>query len=192
MRSLAFIIVGILCLNLNAQRSMPIAEMVETQCMACHTDSSIIDAPMMSGQNRDFLEFELFNFRDYVRDHEIMNQVMEDFTDQEVKEIAAYISNLSLCDAQAQVDKHPDANVKKGKKIFSGSCINCHKKDTSGIGPVLHGQKAYYMENAIKSFQSTWYEPRPSRYNMRNHTDMLSEQDILDVAAYLNEQKLCE
>ena len=121
-----------------------------------------------------------------------MNQIMEGITDQEVKEIAAYISNLSLCDAQAQVDKHPDADVKKGKKIFYKSCFNCHKKDTSGIGPVIHGQKTWYLENAIKSFQSDWYAPRPSRVNMRKYTDMLSKQDIKDVAAYLNEQKLCE
>jgi cytochrome c553 len=121
-----------------------------------------------------------------------MNQVMEDFTDQEIKEIAAYISKLSLCEAQAQVDEHPDADVKKGEKIFKRSCFECHKKDTSGIGPVIHGQKTRYLENAIKSFQTTWYEPRPSRVNMRSYTDMLNEQDIKNVAAYLNEQKLCE
>lgn len=192
MRSLSFIIVGLFSLNLYAQRDMSIPQMVETQCMACHTDPMIADAPMMSGQNKEFLEFELFNFRDYVRDQETMNQVMEFFTDEEVKEIAAYISSLSLCDAQAQIDKHPEADVIKGEQIFNNSCFNCHKKDTSGIGPVLHGQKAWYMEKAIKSFQSTYYEPRPSRLNMKDHTDMLSDQDIKDVAAYLNEQKLCE
>ncbi len=192
MRSLAFIIAGLFCLNLYAQRNMPIPQMVDTQCMNCHADPTLVQAPMMAGQNNDFLEFELFNFRDYIRDHEIMNQVMEDFTVQEVKEIAAYISSLSLCEAQAPVYKNSDADVKKGEQIFNGSCFECHKKDTSGIGPVLHGQKTWYIENAIKSFQTTWYEPRPSRFNMRKYTDMLSEQDIKDVAAYLNEQKLCE
>ena len=114
------------------------------------------------------------------------------FTDQEVKEMAEYISNLSLCDAQATVDRQPDADVNKGEKIFNASCMNCHNKDTSGIGPVLHGQKSLYLETAIKSFQTDWYEPRPSRLNMKNHTDMLSDQDIKDVSAYLNVQKLCE
>jgi len=190
MRSLSFTFVGLFSLNLYAQRTMPIPQMVENECMSCHI--SVMNAPMMAGQDKEFLEFELFNFRDYVRDHEIMNQVMESFTDQEVKEIASYISSLSLCYAQAQVDAHPEADVKKGEQIFSASCFNCHKKDISGIGPVIHGQKTGYLEDAIKSFQSTWYEPRPSRINMRKHTDMLSEQDIKDVAAYLNEQKLCE
>ncbi len=171
---------------------MPVAEMVETQCMSCHSADNYTNAPMMSGQEIEFLEFELFNFRDYVRDHEIMNQAMEDFTDQEVKEIASYISGLSLCDSQALVDKHPDANIKRGQKIFNNSCFECHKKDTSGIAPVIHGQKTTYLEDAVKSFQSTWYKPRPSRLNMRSHTDMLSNQDIKDVAAYLNEQKLCD
>lgn len=169
-------------------RSIP--QMVEADCMGCHTN--VMNAPMISGQNKEFLEFELFNFRDYVRDHEIMNQVMEDFTDKEVKEIAAYLSSLSLCHSQAQVDEHPEADVKKGEKIFNNSCFNCHKKDTSGIGPVIHGQKTGYLEDAIKSFQSSWYEPRPSRVNMRAQTDMLSDQDIQDVAAYLNEQRICE
>lgn len=188
MRSLSFIIVGLFCLNLYAQRDIPL--MVETDCMGCHT--GVINAPRIVGQDKDFLEFELFNFRDFVRDHEIMNQSMEGFTDKEVKEIAAYLSSLSICDAPVEVEKHPDADVNKGEKIFNNSCFNCHKKDTSGIGPILHGQKTGYMEEAIKSFQSTWYEPRPSRINMRKYTDMLSEQDIKDVAAYLNEQQLCK
>lgn len=164
--------------------------MVETDCMGCHMN--VMNAPLMAGQNRDFLEFELFNFRDYIRDHEIMNQVMEDFTDSEVMEIAAYISKLSLCHTQTPVEEHPDANVKKGEEIFNKSCFDCHKKDNLGIGPVIHGQKTGYLEDAIKSFQSSWYEPRPSRVNMRSQTDMLSDQDIKDVAAYLNDQKICE
>lgn len=192
MRSLTFIIVGLLSFNLYAQRHTSIPHMIQNECLACHTDPMVGDAPMLSGQNLDFLEFELFNFRDYVRDHEIMNQVMESFTDQEVKEIASYISSLSVCDAQAQVDEHSDAEVRNGKKIFNKSCFNCHGKDNSGIGPIIHGQKTIYLENAIKSFQSTWYSPRPSRQNMRNHTDMLSDQDIKDVAAYLNEQEICD
>lgn len=190
MRSLVFILFAFTCLNLSARRTLTIPQMVDKECMACHR--TVFRAPLMSGQNREFLEFELFNFRDYVRDHEIMNQVMEDFTDREVKEIAVYLSSLSLCDAQAQVDPLPNTNVKNGQKIFSTSCFNCHRKDTTGMGPVIHGQKAVYLQDAIKSFQSTWYEPRPSRINMRSHTDMLSEQDIKDVATYLNEQKLCE
>jgi cytochrome c553 len=191
MRSLIFVL-GLLCFNLYAQDDISIPEMVETQCMYCHADHQMPMAPMMTGQDKEFLEFELFNFRDYVRDDETMNQVMEDFTDAEVKEIAQYLSGLSICNAQAKVEFDPSANLVNGEKTFKASCIECHKKDTSGLGPIIHGQKAYYLENAIKSFQSDWYEPRPSRINMRNHTDMLSDQDIKDVAAYLNKQKLCE
>jgi cytochrome c553 len=190
MRSLALITAGLLCLNLNAQRNMTIPEVVENDCMGCH--ANVDRAPMMSGQNREFLEFELFNFRDYVRDHEIMNQVMEDFSDKEVKEIAAYISSLSICDAQAPREVYTGVDVKNGEKIFQASCFNCHSRSPMDIGPVIHGQKAGYLVDAIKSFQSTWYEPRPSRINMRSHTDMLSEQDIKDVASYLNQQKICK
>ncbi len=186
------VIAGLFCFNLYAQNDTTIPQIVDNQCMNCHGDATLMQAPMISGQKKDFLEFELFNFRDYVRDHEIMNQVMEDFSDQEVKEMAAYISGLSLCDSQGPLDPLPGANIKNGKEIFSRSCIGCHKKDTSGIGPVIFGQKSIYTMDAIRSFQSTWYEPRPSRVNMRSHTDMLSEQDIRDVATFLNAQKLCE
>ncbi|MBT4789997.1 MAG: c-type cytochrome [Halobacteriovoraceae bacterium] len=186
------LIIGVFCLNVYAQNNSSIPKIVETHCMSCHSNYTIIDSPLMAGQKKDFIAFELFNFRDKLRVHEIMNQVMEGYTDREVKEMAVYISKLSLCEAQAQVDEHPNANVEKGKEIFQGSCFACHQKDTFGIGPVLHGQKTWYIEYAIKSFQSSWHKPRPSRLNMKNHTDMLSEQDIKDVAAYLNEQKLCE
>lgn len=190
MRSL-FLFLGLSSFNLFAQDRISIPHMVNTECMSCHANQNLDPAPMISGQKQDFLEFELFNFRDYERDHEIMNQVMEVFSDSEVREIAAYISSLPLCHAQARVDDHFNANIVNGETIFQSSCFECHKKDKSGIGPIIHGQKTVYLEDAIKSFQSTWYEPRPSRINMREHTDMLSEQDIRDVAAYLNEQKLC-
>jgi cytochrome c553 len=183
MRSLVIIVLGLFCTNLYAQQNISVPQMVETQCMGCHSDS-ITNAPMISGQSMDFLEFELFNFRDYIREHEIMNQVMEDFSAQEVKEIAAYISSLPRF--TAEVDEHPDADMTQGEKIFKVSCFQCHKKDTSGTGPLLHGQRTGYLENAIKSFQSTWYAPRPSRVNMRIYADMLTEQDIIDVSAYLN------
>jgi len=186
------IIVGLFCFNLYAQDTLSIPRLVDTACMNCHADPSLFQAPMIAGQKKDFLEFELFNFKDYIRVHEIMNQVMEDYTDQQIKEMATYISNKSLCEAQAPVYENHDADVKKGEQIFNRSCFECHKKDTSGIGPVLHGQKTWYLENAIKSFRSDWYAPRPSRFNMRAYTDMLSEQEIKDVATYLNEQKLCE
>jgi cytochrome c553 len=186
------IIVGVFCFNLYAQDTLSIPRMVDTSCMNCHADPSLFHAPMIAGQKKDFLEFELFNFKYYIRDHEIMSQIMEQFSDQEVKEMALYISNLSLCEAQAPVYENNGADAKKGEQIFSKTCFECHKKDTSGIGPVLHGQKTWYLENAIKSFQTTWYDPRPSRLNMRAYTDMLSKQDIKDVAAFLNEQKLCE
>lgn len=191
MRTL-FLVAAVFCFNLSAQESSTIPRMVNTECMSCHADLTLDPAPMISGQKLDFLEFELFNFRDYVRDHEIMNQVMEVFSDAEVREIAAYISSLSLCSAQARIDDHSDADLDNGEKIFQASCFECHKKDNSGIGPNIHGQKTLYLQDAIKSFQTTWYEPRPSRINMREHTDMLSEQDIKDVASYLNEQKICD
>lgn len=191
MRSL-ILIAGLVCFNLYAQVSTSIPQMVQNDCLGCHNIPIMYYAPMISGQNREFLEFELTNFRDYVRDHEIMNQVMENFTDEDIKEIASYISSLSICEAQAPVEQHPHANIKKGEQLFKASCISCHSKDPSGFAPVIHGQKTLYLEEAIQSFQSTWYAPRPSRIDMRSHTDMLSEQDIKDVSAYLNVQKLCE
>jgi cytochrome c553 len=192
MHSIIITIIGLFCINLYAQEELSIPQIVESQCMNCHGDPTLELAPMISGQKKDFLEFELFNFKNEDRDHEIMNQIMEQFSEEDVKEVAKYISNLSLCDSQAPVVENPTADIKNGAKIYAQSCINCHKKDISGIAPIIHGQKSYYLETAIKSFQSSWYAPRPSRVNMKFFTDMLSDQDIKDVAAYLNKQSLCK
>lgn len=184
MRSFVIIFIGILSINLYAQESTAVSEFVKVQCMECHSYAAT-NAPLISGQKVEFLEFELFNFRDDIRTHEIMYQVMEDFTNEEVKELAAHIASLPLF--KAEVESHPDANLINGEKIFNRSCFQCHQKDNTAVGPVVHGQRTEYLENAIKSFQSTWYAPRPSRVNMRSQTDMLTEQDIIDVSAYLNE-----
>lgn len=165
---------------------------VETQCMTCHTSATIIDAPFIAGQKKSFIEWELFNFKNKVRVHEIMNTAMQNFSDDEVREMAEYISNLSLCKSQADMDDHSNADVDNGRRIFMTSCKACHLKTPAGVGPVLHGQKTSYMEFAIRSFRSNQDSPRPSKVGMNIFVDTLSDQEIADVAAYLNTQKLCD
>ena len=65
MRSLIYI-VSLFCFNLYAKESTSIAHIVDTQCMNCHNDAAMTNVPLLAGQKQDFLEFELFNFRDYV------------------------------------------------------------------------------------------------------------------------------
>ena len=167
-----------------------IAEIVEDNCMGCHsmTDG---DAPLLGGQKAAFLKTEMMNFKTKSRQHSLMNMFMEPYSEEQIGEMANYLSGLGLCHTTA--DKEPgDGDIAKGESL-SMSCVGCHTDSVDGLGPVLYGQKTESLINAMESFKSSNESPRPSPMGMMgNWVNNLSEQDIADIAAYLNSKNICE
>lgn len=68
-----------------------------TECVACHGTRGVSENPMfphLAGQNAPYLQIQLENFRDGTRYHPLMTPVAQSLTDQEIRELAEYFSNI--------------------------------------------------------------------------------------------------
>ncbi|MDE3020629.1 MAG: cytochrome c [Pseudomonadota bacterium] len=78
-------------------------------------------------------------------------------------------------------------NAEAGKAKFEATCAACHGSgghSTNDMFPVLAGQHASYIVHALHAYQAG------TRHNpiMRGMAAGLSDQDILNIAAYLSGQ----
>jgi cytochrome c553 len=81
----------------------------------------------------------------------------------------------------------PTGNVDAGK-TKSATCAACHGADGNSVTPdwpSLAGQHAGYIVHQLKAFKSGDRQD----VTMKPFADLLSEQDMLDVAAYFSTQK---
>lgn len=98
----------------------------------------------------------------------------------------AKLSGILLMGAVA-FNSHAAGDPKAGQEK-SGTCAACHGADgVSNIptNPILAGQYASYLEQALKSYRSG------SRQNaiMAGFASQLSDQDIEDLAAWFSSQE---
>jgi cytochrome c553 len=91
-------------------------------------------------------------------------------------------TSLSAASALAQ-----EGSVEAGR-TKSATCAACHGVDGNSVTPdwpMLAGQHASYIVRQLRAFKSG----ERTDVTMKPFADMLSEQDMLDVAAYFEAQK---
>ena len=128
-------------------------EMLAQSCMGCHGAKGIsIAAPMpsISGQNDAYLNNTLQAFRDGKRPGTIMPRLMKGYSDNEIKDIASYFSQLPWTPATQQIDP---ALVAKGQKAYQRVCKDCHirggREASEGDYPLLAGAWLPFMRITI-------------------------------------------
>src|SRR5690349_17155560 len=80
-----------------------------------------------------------------------------------------------------------EGSVEAGR-AKSATCAACHGADGNSVTPdwpMLAGQHSAYIVRQLRAFQSG----ERTDVTMKPFADMLSEQDMLDVAAYFESQK---
>ena len=77
-------------------------------------------------------------------------------------------------------------DIERGKIIFK-TCIQCHGPDGMGMkeqeAPSIKSQHSWYIESSIKAFKSG----ERKNPKMLPYIKGLSDSDIRDVAAYVNQ-----
>jgi cytochrome c553 len=74
---------------------------VETVCAGCHGSTGISAAgtfPNLAGQKEDYLRNALTAYREGTRKAPIMNNMAAGMTDQQIGDIAAYLTSLKRCE----------------------------------------------------------------------------------------------
>jgi len=158
-------------------------------CTGCHSIPGYTNAyptyhvPRLGGQHADYIISALKAYQSGERQHPTMHANSSSLSEQDMQNIAAYLSSSTKIVA----DSNPiRGNASAGKKK-SVACVACHGPDGNGpipLYPRLAGQYEDYLLKTLQDYKT----------NKRNNSVMkgivlpLTEQDIADLAAYFASQ----
>lgn len=145
-------------------------------CNGCHGQAGMKNMPSLGGQNQPYFVAAMQAYQDGIRAHATMRDVAKAYSQQELKNFAAYYAEASA----AAVD-----TATEGARLPAAErCAACHGADgretvTKDI-PRLAGQKAPYLAQALKEYRS----------GARKHAIMqpqaadLNDEDIAALSEY--------
>ena len=157
-------------------------------CLACHGangQSTIPEVPSLGGQPAFYLTIQLLMFREKLRVVEPMNQVMQGFKDDDLRDMAASLAKLPPPEPPAgPVDP---ARVERARALIDQHrCNFCHNRDYSGEQnvPRLAGQREDYLVKALREYKNN--TRRGYDASMADVLYLVSDEEILDLAYFLS------
>ncbi len=168
-------------------------------CAACHGadgNSANPEWPKLAGLGEKYLLKQMQDIRSGLRPVALMAGQVDNMSDQDLADIAAYFDGMPRSGEVA----NPDL-LELGRKVYmSGimdrkvaACVGCHSPSGQGNAPAgfpaLGGQHATYIAAQLKMFRKG-YEDESGRVNdgdtkiMRTTAFELSDLEIEAVAAY--------
>ena len=165
-------------------------------CAACHGRDGLATQPSypnLAGQNYAYLLGQMRAFKSGERQAALMTGQLENRSEQDLKDMAAYYA-----EKQAPVAAAPDENLDLGRRIYRAglpqegvpACIACHSPRGNGNGPAafpaLSGQPTEYVVGQLKAYRDG---ERTTDANMggmmRDIADRLDDEEIEAVANYV-------
>lgn len=165
-------------------------------CAACHGQNGISSAgsfPNQAGQQMSYLAKQIMDIRDGDREVPQMAGQVDDFSDQDAWDVAAYFSNMDPNIGQAKDD---EALLARGEELYRAGDINkgipacsaCHTPTGQGIGtavyPALSGQHSEYTISTLQDFAAGERHNDPNAI-MRDIASKMSDADMEAVANYV-------
>lgn len=166
-------------------------------CAACHGQTGISPAevfPHLAGQQMSYLAKQVMDIRDEARVVPQMMGMVDDFSDQDAWDVAAYYAEQEA--NLGQVSDNDAEQLTRGETLYRAgdralgipACSACHTPTGAGIGsavyPALAGQHPAYTQAALRAFASGERANDPSG-SMSDIAAKLSEADRQAVANYL-------
>ncbi len=166
-------------------------------CAACHGQEGISSAPTfphLAGQQMSYIAKQIMDIRDGNRVVPQMAGLVDDYSDQDAWDVAAYYSAKEPNVGQALDEGELLA---RGEEIFRAgdiakgipACAACHTPTGQGIGtavyPALSGQFTQYTIATLKAFAAGDRANDPSQI-MRDIASKMSDEDMQAVANYLH------
>jgi cytochrome c553 len=170
-------------------------------CSACHGadgNSAAPTFPKLAGQGAKYLYKQLMDVRDGARVIPTMMGLLDNKSNQELADLAAYYSEQAMSGSQA----NPEL-VELGARVYRAgvadkgvaACTACHGPTGAGNAPAgfprLAGQHADYIASTLKAYR-TGYDDPAGRTNdgdtkiMRATARGLSDAQIEAVASYVS------
>jgi len=178
-------------------------------CAACHGEhgegGKKGEYPRIAGQQVKYIEGQLRNFRARTRVNIPMFPYTQEreLSDEDIKDIAAYIASIELPNKMPTYTGNEDAltkllmaekvmiiprvegDLENGGRLYQKQCAACHAKSGKGRGmfPRLVGQYTSYLKRQVDLYLKG---DRPhDEEGMAGRLNELTENDIRDILAYL-------
>jgi cytochrome c553 len=157
-------------------------------CVGCHGDngiSQIENTPSLAGQPDQFIQWQLVYFRAGSRKNEQMQPIVEQLTNEDIRNLGAYFA--SLTPPKGPQDDKPDLS-EKGKQAAAGRrCASCHTDSYAGTKAVARvaGQREEYLIKALHDYKSG-VRSGGGQAAMADVAYPLSEEEITALAHYLS------
>jgi cytochrome c553 len=165
-------------------------------CSACHGangNSNNDQFPNLAGQNRTYIYQQLKHFKSGERQNAIMAGQVANLSDQDMQDLAAYFSTLTMEVGAANEDL-----ADKGEHIYRGgipakgvpACSGCHGPAGYGNGPAAYprisGQKAVYIAKQLKAYRSGERAGYAKAKIMQGVAHSLSDDEIQALSSYVS------
>ncbi|MBB4363342.1 MULTISPECIES: cytochrome c [unclassified Bradyrhizobium] len=126
-------------------------------CSGCHGENGISQTeniPSLAGQPDQFIQWQLVFFRAGSRKNDQMQPIVEEITNEDIRNLGAYFSQLTP--PKGPEDSDPDLS-KKGAQVSAGRrCASCHTDSFAGTKGVarLAGQREEYLVKALRDYKA--------------------------------------
>lgn len=178
-------------------------------CAACHGEhgegGKKGEYPRIAGQQVKYIEGQLKNFRSRTRVNIPMFPYTQEreLSDEDIKDIAAYIASIELPtkmptytgteDAltklrmaeKVMIIPRAEGDLENGGRLYQKQCAACHAKSGKGRGmfPMLVGQYTSYLKRQVDLYLKG---DRPhDEEGMVGRLNDLKDDEIRDILAYL-------
>jgi cytochrome c553 len=157
-------------------------------CTGCHGDGGISQTeniPSLAGQPDQFIQWQLVFFRSGTRKNELMQPIIEQLSNEDVRNLGAYFASLTPAKASTP-DDNPDLSRKGAQAAVGRRCASCHTDTFAGTKAVarVSGQREEYLLKALHDYKSG-VRAGGGMAAMADVAYPLSEEEITALAHYL-------
>ena len=172
-------------------------------CVACHGENAegnlALNSPGLAGQSESYLMRQLWDFKKGNRgagEGDTIGAQMRPMAmalpdGQAIANVAAYLASLTASKPAATVD----GDVDNGRKLYTSKCGACHGGQGWGNEALFTPQLTIigdnYLIRQVKNFQNGLRGAKQdAQYGkqMAMMAKVVTEDELIDIAAFLNEQ----
>src|SRR3977135_2258876 len=128
-------------------------------CAGCHGDGGISQTeniPSLAGQPDQFIQWQLVFFRSGSRKNEQMQPIVEQISNDDIRNLGAYFATLTP-PKDTKPDDNPDLSQKGAQAAAGRRCASCHTDTFAGTKAVarIAGQREDYLIKALHDYKSS-------------------------------------
>ena len=157
-------------------------------CVACHGENGISqmeNIPSLAGQPDQFIQWQLVYFRAGARKNEQMQPIVEQITNEDIRNLGAYFASLPPA-KNARPDDDPELSKRGAQAAAGRRCASCHLDTFAGTKAVarLAGQREDYLLKALRDYKAG-LRSGGGQAAMAEVAFPLHEEEVVALAHYL-------